>query len=599
MKRQVVRRTFALSLSLGLMGTGLAIAPSSLPVPGLSAPAIAQSLPQRLAWTEDYAAALEAQTDLVLRRQSLALTLTRAEFAQWLAEFFGYAAEPTRIVQVSDIEADTPDYWTAQAVLQAGVMRTYEGNAFRPEGDMTKLEAIAIFARVLELPAPAEADIDRWMDLYDDTEGLPDVGRTFIAMAGEAGLLLNVPNPEVIEANLVLSRGEGAALLHQALAYRQRVRSLEPPVAQLAPAQPQKPELLATRIQPESGIVQAGSELVIEARATAGARASATIAQRPIAMREVEPGLYRGSYRVTGNDAIVSPAIAIQISRDGESTRVQRQLPRLTLGRTSTSPTAAAPPRSTPSRPDATRPTLPEQSPRTSQPPIRDDGFPTFTAIRINPSRDLEAGDTFAIAIQGSPGGFAQFDLGSLALNVPMRETQPGLYEGTYRIAADDRADRPFVQVVMSKNGLGVRHRELFPFKIEGSPTLVSNPSPPAPRATPIARPLPQTSSEPLAGLGGQPKIYEAAFNGVNRELQANDVLRVTMRGDRGGRASFQIVGVTPDIDMQEISPGFYEGKVRIDPSTPVVSDGELQLTLELNGQSTAIASNDPINIRP
>ncbi|MEO0853134.1 MAG: S-layer protein, partial [Cyanobacteria bacterium J06648_11] len=391
---------------------------------------------------------------------------------------------------------------------------------------------------------------------------------------------------------------EGAALLHQALAYRQRVRSLAPPVAQLAPAQPQKPELLATRIQPESGIVQAGSELVIEARATEGARASATIAQRPIAMREVEPGLYRGSYRVTGSDAIVGPAIAIQIARDGESTRVQRQLPQLTLGRASTPPTAVAPP-SPVSRPDATRPTLPEQSPRNELPPIREDGYPTFTAIRINPSRDLAAGDVFAVAIQGTPGGFAQFDLGSLALNIPMRETQPGLYEGTYNVASGDRADRPFVQVVMSKNGLGVRHRELFPFKIEGSPTLVSDPNPPAPRATPISRPLPQTSSEPLAGLGRQPKIYEAAFNGVNRELQADDVLRVTMRGDRGGRASFQIVGVTPDIAMPEISPGFYEGKVRIDRSTPVVTDGELQLTLELEGESTAIASNDPVNIRP
>ncbi|MEO1134452.1 MAG: S-layer protein, partial [Cyanobacteria bacterium J06639_1] len=93
--------------------------------------------------------------------------------------------------------------------------------------------------------------------------------------------------------------------------------------------------------------------------------------------------------------------------------------------------------------------------------------------------------------------------------------------------------------------------------------------------------------------------IYEAAFNGVNRELKADDVLRVTMRGDRGGRASFQIVGVTPDIAMPEISPGFYEGKVRIDRSTPVVADGELQLTLEVDGERTAIASTDPVNIRP
>ncbi|MEO1134210.1 MAG: hypothetical protein AAFX40_16090, partial [Cyanobacteria bacterium J06639_1] len=579
MKRQVVRRMFALSLGVGTLSVGLmgmAIAPSALRLPGISAPAFAQSLPQRLAWTEDYATALEAQTDLVLRRQSLAQTLTRVEFAQWLTEFFGYAAEPTRVVQIADIEADTPDYWTAQAVLQAGVMRTYDGNDFRPEGDMTKLEAIAIFARVLQLPTPNEAEIDRWMDLYNDTAGLPEVGRTFIAMAAQAELLLNVPDPAVIEANLVLSRGEGAALLHQALAYRQRVRSLEPPIAQLVPAQPQKPELLATRIQPESGVVPAGREVVVEARATAGSRASATIAQRQIAMREVEPGLYRGSYRVTGSDAIANPAVSIQISRNGESTRVQRQLPQLTLGSTSTPPTAAAPTRPNPTRPapnqpaptgsdvtrsdvtrsdvtrsDATRPTLPESAPRNSLPPIREDGYPTFTAIRIDPSRDLEAGDVFAVAIQGTPGGFAQFDLGSVARNVTMRETQPGRYEGTYTIASGDRADRPFVQVVMSKNGFGVRHRELFPFTIAGNPSLVSEVSdanPPAPRATPIARPLPSQSAQPLAGLGRQPKIYEAAFNGVNRELKADDVLRVTMHGNIRSHAHDLKTGATAAI---------------------------------------------------
>ncbi|MEM9511463.1 MAG: S-layer protein [Cyanobacteria bacterium P01_E01_bin.48] len=651
MKYTVLRRTFALSLSLGLAGSGLAIAPVTPLVPGLMPAASAQTLPKRLAWTIDYAAALENQTDIGLRRQSLGLTLTRIEFAQWLTEFFGFTPDPTRIVPVTDVDEDTPDYWTIQAVLQANAMRAYEADEFRLEGDMTKLEALAIFARVLELPAPNAEDIESWMELYDDATDLPEVGRTFVTMAAQAGLILNVPDSQILDANLILSRGEGAAMLHQALAYRQRVRSLNPPVAQLAPTQPEKPQLFATRIQPESGNVPAGSELIIEAQATAGARASATVARRPVPMREVDPGVYRGVYRVSSNDAITSPAISIELARDGASTRVQRQLPQLTIGSTApstTSPTTTALPPARPdaasrpdtirptgpeqtatlptsrpdairptlpeqnstlpsSRPDATRPTLPEQSASNSLPPIGDDRYPTFTAIRITPSRDLQAGERFTVAIQGSPGGLAQFDVGSLAQNVTMKEVQPGLYEGFYTIAADDQADSPFIQVVMSKNGLGVRHRELFPHRIDGTPSLLApiNTETPAPRVTPIvqpsqATPSPATPSEtPIGGGGSEPRIFAASFNGVNRELREDDILRVTMRGDRGGQASFQIVDVTPSVDMQEISPGFYEGKVRIDRSTPVVADGELQLTLELNGRRTGIASNDPVNIRP
>ncbi|MEM6447164.1 MAG: S-layer homology domain-containing protein, partial [Cyanobacteria bacterium P01_D01_bin.123] len=213
MKYTVLRRTFALSLSLGLAGSGLAIAPVTPLVPGLMPAASAQTLPRRLAWTIDYAAALENQTDIGLRRQSLGLTLTRIEFAQWLTEFFGFTPDPTRIVPVTDVDEDTPDYWTIQAVLQANAMRAYEADEFRPEGDMTKLEALAIFARVLELPAPNAEDIESWMELYDDATDLPEVGRTFVTMAAQAGLILNVPDSQILDANLILSRGEGAAML--------------------------------------------------------------------------------------------------------------------------------------------------------------------------------------------------------------------------------------------------------------------------------------------------------------------------------------------------------------------------------------------------
>jgi hypothetical protein len=148
------------------------------------------------------------------------------------------------VQEIRDLEPNTPDYWTAQAVLQAGAMRLYEGNEFRPQGDITHLEALAILVRALQLPAPTQADIERWMALYTDAADVPEVGRAFVAMAGEAGLLVNVPDPARLQPNRVLRRAEGAVLLHQALVYRGQLPPLPTPLwPSCVPPQPGWPRL--------------------------------------------------------------------------------------------------------------------------------------------------------------------------------------------------------------------------------------------------------------------------------------------------------------------------------------------------------------------
>ncbi|WP_017325891.1 S-layer homology domain-containing protein [Synechococcus sp. PCC 7336] len=600
-----IRRTAALTLAATSLWLGLATVsiPSRSPLgqlPFLS-PARAQPA-NRVAWTEPYATALEAQTSLVLRSQPLDNTLTRIELAQWLAEFFGFVANPQQRLPIADMEIDSPDYWTAQAVLQAGIMRAFEGDRFRPEGDLTKLEAIAIFVRALQLEAPSNAEVDRWLVLYSDRVAVPDIGRPFIALAGQAGLIVNHPDPAQLNPNLILTRGEGVVMLHQALAFRRQVRPLAPAVAQLAPEALPKPELTDIQVTPASGRVPPGGSLVIEARGTPQGRGTVLLAGSiELPMQEVQTGLYRATYVPTNADFIANPSIGVQLELNGEVTRRQRQFPQLALGN-ALDPTGPPPINSPPSLP---APVPPVTRPRTPSAA----GRPTLTGIRFGPVRDLRQGDIFTINIRGDAGGVARFDIGNLAIEQPMREVQPGIYEGTYVVASNHFANSPTLRAILVKDGLGVQHRETLPFVINGA-SVASAPRPtPTPRPTPAPRPTPQAvnpaptpSPDPrdaVPGLGRQPLIFAISANTGDRPLQPDDVLQVNMRGEQRGRAVFRILNVLPDVEMQEVAPGVYRGQIRIDRNTPAIRSGIVQVELERNGLSTTRSLPQTIDIDP
>ncbi len=563
------------SLALGLCWT-LGWSTVSLPIWAQAAPQEAS-----LAWVDAYAAALEQQTDLVLRATPLSATLTRLELAQWLTEFFGYVANPKQVQKIRDLEPNSPDYWTAQAVVQAGVMRLFENGEFRPRGDLTKLEALAILVRALQLPAPTQASIDAWMALYKDAADVPEVGRSFVAMAGQAGLLVNVPDPARLQPNRVLTRGEGAVLLHQALVYQGRLPALKPPVAQLRPATEQKaeairPEIVQTRIIPESGFVPVGGTVTIEAQATPNGRATVDIGGvvQGLPMQEVQPGYYRAVYSLGPQDSALGPDISIQLTVNGISTRVQRRQPQLALGN-------VAPPSVAPIFPPATPPSPQPASPATPSPPDSGRGaYPRIAAIRLDPQRNLTEGDILTIAIWGDSGGIAQFDLGNLVLNQPMREVRPHHYEGTYVVAPTHQANQPTLRVVLTKDGLSQEYREIFPFSIDGSQGVRST-------IQPVSTPAPT----------GLPQIYSITTNSTT--LRPGEVLKVTLRGDPGGRAAFRIVGVTPEIEMREVAPGLYETQQRIPANMQPVNNGTIEGILQRGGQRVTQTSPSPITISP
>jgi hypothetical protein len=86
----------------------------------------------------------------------------------------------------------------------------------------------------------------------------------------------------------------------------------------------------------------------------------------------------------------------------------------------------------------------------------------------------LQPGDTIKVAMIGDKNQVASWSIPPLAENLPMKEKQPGVYIGAYRIKAKDRlAHGRMVGILRSKKGVGSQWMDtLGPVRV-GKPTVL------------------------------------------------------------------------------------------------------------------------------
>ena len=273
-----------------------------------------------LNWTKPYAEALQKKKLAVLN-DSLGKTLTRIELTNWLTQAFDLKPVRAKAVPIKDLEKDSPDYWNAQAVVQSGLLSLANGK-YEPEADLTRLEAIALMSRALKLEAPDPEITDSWLKLYKDSRDIPKEGRDFVAASAQAGLIVSYPNPDIFGPDDILTRGEGAVILHQALVYKKELPEITPPIAQ---KRLDRPKITAIKVSPESTALP-GQQVVITAEGSPQAKATFSFAEfvsdQP--MTEVSPGVYRGVYVVRQGDDIINPSVEVSLARSGITTRAQR-----------------------------------------------------------------------------------------------------------------------------------------------------------------------------------------------------------------------------------------------------------------------------------
>ena len=61
-------------------------------------------------------------------------------------------------------------------------------------------------------------------------------------------------------------------------------------------------------------------------------------------------------------------------------------------------------------------------------------GPAAITAFTIDAPHALRAGDSFAVALHGTPGGRATFDIGTYITGLPLRESDPGVYTARFTV---------------------------------------------------------------------------------------------------------------------------------------------------------------------
>ena len=112
----------------------------------------------------------------------------------------------------------------------------------------------------------------------------------------------------------------------------------------------------------------------------------------------------------------------------------------------------------------------------------------------------VEAGSTIVLTLNAAPGGKAQATVGTLALKIPLKETDPGVYVGEYTVKPGDNVqDAPVTAKFTAHDGTTVTQNLASNLTVNAGP-------PPAPRITSPKSDTPIDPNAPLTVKGrGQP----------------------------------------------------------------------------------------------
>lgn len=209
-----------------------------------------------------------------------AQTVDRDEFAAIVRKAFEQA--PERQIASGSTYKDVPKgYWASGAIEEAyemGFMNGYPGGVFRPKQPITKVQVLTSLARNLELPStattpatqpPANTRANKPMmfplaimtlmqpfmtapanavaavtpptasttppapnrkivisEYYRDAAQIPKYAVDAVAKTTAAGIVVNYPDPRVLNPNQAATRGEVSALIHQALVSQGKISPL-------------------------------------------------------------------------------------------------------------------------------------------------------------------------------------------------------------------------------------------------------------------------------------------------------------------------------------------------------------------------------------
>ena len=206
----------------------------------------------------------------------------------------------------------------------------------------------------------------------------------------------------------------------------------------------------------QSDQLTAGSDIDFTLEGTPKGQASVRLngIAKNIVLREVEPGIYEGSYTLSRRDRLTAPPTARATLRGRKGSTVLTR----TLVATN-APVVVAPPPVAPPAPVAAAPVI--------------ERFSVAPVARIEPGAELR------FATNGTPGARASFSVEGVVQDVPMREVRPGRYEGAYTIRRNDNFP-PSLNIVstLEANGKSVQSKLNQALLVDARPPTIRNLAP-------------------------------------------------------------------------------------------------------------------------
>lgn len=150
--------------------------------------------------------------------------VTRAEFAALLQDAFDQSPGQST-TEFNDISSD---FWAVKAIdraTQAGFLKGYPGNVFQPQQEIPRAQILVALATGLNLATKSPPS--QTLQIYQDAAQIPNYATEKTAAATEAGLVVNYPNPQLLNPNRPATRAEVAAIIHQALLRAGKVEPIQ------------------------------------------------------------------------------------------------------------------------------------------------------------------------------------------------------------------------------------------------------------------------------------------------------------------------------------------------------------------------------------
>lgn len=257
-------------------------------------------------------------------------------------------------------------------------------------------------------------------------------------------------------------------------------------------APPPPPQISSFEMEPADK-VSAGNELFFRVQGTPGSRATVRVGgvSRTLVLQEVDDGVYEGAYTLRPNDrANTNSAATATLRRNGRSSFS-------TMARLNAAPPQVA--------------AAPAPQPRPQPQALALNRFVATPVDRLDPGTELK------FVAEGTPGAKASFAIENVAAGIPMRETAPGHYEGSYTLKRLDRVTGgvPIV-ATLEANGQAIRSNlTRNQMLVDSRPPTVHNQSPRDNETVLATGPVTVSGTfDDRGGLGVDPKSVRILLSG-------------------------------------------------------------------------------------